>query len=113
MTDPRIKVLKIKTGVVKRLTKEKICYEKEADQQKERIQKYKDEGKDDADINKQNEVLQESLAMIIDCQRRLSKAFQELETILKDEEDLKETEEYIAAIQILEDAKPVLNSYRY
>lgn len=44
MTDPRIRVLKIKTGVVKRLTKEKTCYEKETEQQRERVQKYKDEG---------------------------------------------------------------------
>lgn len=45
MSDPRIRTLKIKTGVVKRLAKEKITYEKESLQQKERIQKYKDQGK--------------------------------------------------------------------
>lgn len=36
MADPRIKTLKIKTGVVRRLAKEKVVYEKEADQQKNR-----------------------------------------------------------------------------
>lgn len=36
MADPRIKTLKIKTGVVKRLAKEKVVYEKEAEQQKNR-----------------------------------------------------------------------------
>lgn len=45
MADPRVKTIKIKTGVVKRLAKEKVMYEKEADLQKNRIQKYKDEGK--------------------------------------------------------------------
>lgn len=45
MDDRRVKILKIKTGVVKRLAKEKIVYEKEADLQKNRIQKYKDEGR--------------------------------------------------------------------
>lgn len=44
MSDPRLRTLKIKTGVVKRLAKEKVTYEKEVVQQKERIQKYKDQG---------------------------------------------------------------------
>lgn len=58
MADPRIRTLKIKIGVVKRLTKEKIVYEKEAEQQKERIEKFKSDGKDEYDIRKQEEVLQ-------------------------------------------------------
>jgi tubulin-specific chaperone A len=45
MADPRIKALRIKTGIVKRLTKEKVMYEKDADKQRQRIQKFKDEGK--------------------------------------------------------------------
>lgn len=44
MSDPRIRTLKIKTGVVKRLAKEKITYEKEATHQRERIQKLKEQG---------------------------------------------------------------------
>lgn len=44
MSDPRIRTLKIKTGVVKRLAKEKVTYEKEAAQQRERIQKLKEQG---------------------------------------------------------------------
>lgn len=111
MSDPRIRTLKIKTGVVKRLTKEKLIYEKEAEQQRDRVQKYKDEGRDDADIRKQEEVLAEAFSMIPDCQRRLSKAYQELQSILDSEEDLKETEEFILASQILEEAKPELPSY--
>lgn len=45
MSDPRLRTIKIKTGVVKRLAKEKVTYEKEAIRQKERIQQYKDQGK--------------------------------------------------------------------
>jgi tubulin-specific chaperone A len=45
MADPRIKALRIKTGIVKRLTKEKVMYEKDADAQRQRLQKFKDEGK--------------------------------------------------------------------
>jgi tubulin-specific chaperone A len=44
MADPRIKALRIKTGVVKRLAKEKVMYEKETGEQRQRIQKYKDQG---------------------------------------------------------------------
>ena len=43
MADPR-KTLRIKTGVVKRLAKEKVSYEKEAGEQRQRIQIYKDQG---------------------------------------------------------------------
>lgn len=44
MADPRIKTLKIKTGVVKRLTKEKLMYIKETDQQLEKVEKLKQSG---------------------------------------------------------------------
>lgn len=44
MSDPRIRTLKIKTGVVKRLAKEKVTYEKEAAQQRQRIQQLKEQG---------------------------------------------------------------------
>lgn len=70
MADPRIRQIKIKTGVVKRIAKEKVVYEKEAEQQKARVQKIKDEGQDEHNIRKQEEVLQESLMMVPDCQRR-------------------------------------------
>ena len=45
LKDPRIKQLKIKTGVVKRLSKEKVSYEKEAEQIQEKIKKMQEEGK--------------------------------------------------------------------
>lgn len=110
MTDPRMKVLRIKTGVVKRLAKEKVMYEKEADWERARIQTFKDKGKDEHDIRKQEEVLQESLMMIPDCQRKLFKAFEELKNILETEIDLADKEEYITAQKILEEAKPQLPS---
>ncbi|KAG7205073.1 hypothetical protein KM043_005451 [Ampulex compressa] len=105
MSDPRIRILKIKTGVVKRLAKEKLAYEKEAAQQRDRIQKLKEQDKDGYDIKKQEEVLQESLMMIPDCQRRLIKAFKELKQILESEEDMKEIEDYIEAQKVLQEAE--------
>ncbi|KAK3927785.1 Tubulin-specific chaperone A [Frankliniella fusca] len=108
MADPRIKTIKIKTGVVRRIAKEKVMYEKEADQQRGRIQKFKEEGKDEHDIRKQEEVLLESLMMVPDCQRRLLKAYQDLKSILESESELKELEEYKAAEKVLEEATPQL-----
>ncbi|XP_034938953.1 tubulin-specific chaperone A [Chelonus insularis] len=108
MSDPRLRTLKIKTGVVKRLAKEKITYEKEALQQQERINKYKEQGKDGHDIRKQEEVLQESLMMVPDCQRRLMRAYEELKKILETEQDLKESEVYIEAEKVLEEAEEQL-----
>ncbi|XP_018365781.1 PREDICTED: tubulin-specific chaperone A [Trachymyrmex cornetzi] len=108
MSDPRIRTLKIKTGVVKRLAKEKVTYEKEAAQQRERIQKLKEQDKDGYDIKKQEEVLQESLMMVPDCQRRLVKAFEELKKILETEQDLKEVGDYIEAEKVLQEAEEQL-----
>ncbi|KAF5272898.1 hypothetical protein FQA39_LY07664 [Lamprigera yunnana] len=87
------------------IAKEKVVYEKEAEQQRVRIEKFKQEGKDEYDIRKQEEVLQESLMMIPDCQRMLAKAIQELKTIVDNELDLKELEDYQTAIKIIEEAK--------
>lgn len=93
---------------MKRIAKEKVVYEKEAEQQKNRIQKLKDEGQDEHNIRKQEEVLQESLMMVPDCQRRLVKAFTDLKNTLETEQDLKEHEDYVAAQQILKDAESQL-----
>lgn len=45
MSDVRFRILKIKTGVVKRLLKDISTYETEAIQQEEKIKKLKEEGK--------------------------------------------------------------------
>lgn len=105
MADPRIRQLKIKTGVVKRLTKEKVVYEKEVDEQRAYIEKLKRDGKDEYDIRKQEEVLQEALMMVPDCQRRLVKAFDDLKNIVDNEKDLKNTEDFGIATKILEEAQ--------
>lgn len=70
MADPRIRQLVIKTGVVKRLTKEKTVYEKEENTEKARLDKFKNEGADDHVLRKQEEVIQECQMMIPDSKRR-------------------------------------------
>lgn len=70
MSDPRVRMIKIKTGVLKRLTKEKTVYEREIDQQKQRIEKLRGEGKDEHVMRKEEEILQESQMMVPDSHRR-------------------------------------------
>uniref|UniRef100_A0A8D1PF00 Tubulin-specific chaperone A n=1 Tax=Sus scrofa TaxID=9823 RepID=A0A8D1PF00_PIG len=101
MADPRVRQIKIKTGVVKRymylcvkrkdlklisfkmlLVKEKVMYEKEAKQQEEKIEKMKAEDGENYAIKKQAEILQESRMMIPDCQRRLEAAYTDLLQLL-------------------------------
>jgi len=48
--------------------------------------------------------------MVPDCQRRLAKAFDELKILLETEEALSESEEYIAAKKVLEEADAQLSS---
>ncbi|KAH9520195.1 hypothetical protein Btru_060245 [Bulinus truncatus] len=108
MADQRIKQIKIKTGVVKRLTKEKESYEKEAVQLEERLEKMKADGKDEHDIKKQGEVLQESRAMVPDTIRRLKKAYADLEELLEKESDLSEAEEFTLAKDALKQAESIV-----
>lgn len=70
MADPRVRQLTIKSGVLKRLTKEKIVYEQEVDQQRARMVKLLAAGKDEHTMRKEEECLQESLMMVPNTQRR-------------------------------------------
>ncbi|XP_068156907.1 tubulin-specific chaperone A [Drosophila tropicalis] len=108
MTDPRIRQLVIKTGVVKRLSKEKTVYEKEVNTEKARLDKFKTDGADDHVLRKQQEVIEECEMMLPDSKRRLQKEFEVLQKYLEDEQDLKETDAYLKANEVLNDAKSVL-----
>ncbi|TKS84898.1 TCP1-chaperonin cofactor [Collichthys lucidus] len=105
MADPRIRQIKIKTGIVKRLAKEEISYKTEAKQQEEKVERLKAEAGDEYVIKKQMEVLQESRMMIPDCHRRLAIAHADLLQLLETEEDLAESEEYIEARNMLDSVK--------
>ncbi|XP_043831478.1 tubulin-specific chaperone A [Dromiciops gliroides] len=105
MADPRVRQIKIKTGVVKRLAKEKMMYEKEAKQQEEKVEKMKAEDGENYAIKKQTEILQESRMMIPDCQRRLEAARSDLLQLLENEKDLEESEEFKEARSVLDSVK--------
>jgi tubulin-specific chaperone A len=134
MSDPRIKTLKIKSGVVKRLTKEKIMYAQEAEKQDEKVQQmkakselnflkphswckflasvlnnlqYSTEATEDDEyyLRKQEEVLAEARMMVPECHKRLLKAYEDLKNMVDCESDLKEFGDYTTALGILSDAK--------
>ncbi|XP_075447187.1 tubulin-specific chaperone A [Ascaphus truei] len=105
MADPRVRQIKIKTGVVKRLAKEKLMYEIEAKQQENKVEKMKSDGGDEYVIKKQIEVLQESRMMIPDCHRRLEAAHTDLTQLLENEPDLEEAQEYKEARAMLDSVK--------
>lgn len=77
-------------------------YEKEVKDQGAKVEKMKEENKDEYDIKKQIEVLEESKIMIPDCKRRLKTAYDDLTKLVADTEDLSETEEHKNAKAILE-----------
>ncbi|XP_039966414.1 tubulin-specific chaperone A [Bactrocera neohumeralis] len=108
MADPRLRQLTIKTGVVKRLTKEKTVCEKEVVTEQNRLERFKGEGADEHVLKKQEEVIAECLMMLPDTLRRLRKELETLEKFLSEEEELKEAKEYETAIQVVNDAKEVL-----
>ncbi|CAG7831949.1 unnamed protein product [Allacma fusca] len=94
---------------LRRYTKEKQSYEKEAADQLKKIEKYQNEGKDELFMRQQTECLKESQLMVPEVQRRLQTAFEELKGIVSEgESNLGETEEYKSAVQILSDAEPHL-----
>eukprot|EP00056_Hartaetosiga_gracilis_P020307 m.18672 g.18672 ORF g.18672 m.18672 type:complete len:111 (-) comp8348_c0_seq1:31-363(-) len=97
----RVRQIKIKTGVLKRLGKEREFNFKEVAQQEKRIQKYKDEGRDEYDVRKQYEVLDECKMMIPNTQQRLEAAHAELQTLIDTETDLSDTAEYKAAVEMI------------
>ncbi|KAK7116116.1 tubulin-specific chaperone A-like [Littorina saxatilis] len=108
--DPRIKKIKIQTGVVKRITKEKDMYEKEALQIEAKIEKMQTDGTDAYVLRKQQEVLQESKMMGPDTLKRLRSAYEELSRLVEGESELAETEEYKAAKVALDAAKPLVEA---
>jgi len=108
MSDPRIKQLRIKTGIVKRCGKEIVMYQKEAEQAKEKIKKMKEEGQDEYYIKKEDNLLQETLTVIPDCQRRFTNAYNELKALVDDEVELADDAIYQAAKAQIEESAVLL-----
>lgn len=105
-----IRELKIKTGIVKRMTKEKAAYIKEVEVERERLVKMKDTGKDEYELKRQEEVIAESLSMIPHTHKKLLTAYSDLKEALDAAQHLSESEEYLAAQGVLKDAQASLEA---
>ncbi|KAM3135768.1 hypothetical protein pb186bvf_012165 [Paramecium bursaria] len=77
-----LKQLKIKTSSLTRIQKEYFGYKQEEQKQQERIGKLKAQNADDADIKKQEEVLEETFQMYPNIIGRLIDAVNDLQNWL-------------------------------
>lgn len=102
MADPRIRQIKIQTGVVKRLARDEESYKAEARLQAANVECLRAEAADEYFIRKQVEALQETAVMIPDSRRRLARAHAELLVSLEAAEGLEETDEYKEARRMLD-----------
>ncbi|KAG0360962.1 tubulin binding cofactor A [Gamsiella multidivaricata] len=95
--------LSIKTNVLKRLAKERIFYNEEKMRQQKRIDAMVAKDPEDYEIKKQREVLEETLDMLPDVERRSKAAHQDLANVVtKASPDVKSSKEYEEAVQALE-----------
>ncbi|OQV25792.1 putative Tubulin-specific chaperone A [Hypsibius exemplaris] len=108
MSDPRLRNLKVKTGVVRRLYKEKISYEKELEKERGKLTGMRQKGEDEYRVKKQEEVVQECLMMIPNCKIRLSNAWTDLKTSIDAEPGFSNTDEYREATKVLNEVEPNL-----
>ncbi|KAG0253211.1 hypothetical protein BG011_006494 [Mortierella polycephala] len=93
----------IKTNVLKRLVKEQIYYNQEKLHQQKRIDAMVAKDPEDYEIKKQREVLEETLDMLPDVERRIKAAHQDLANLVTNANpDLKSSKEYEGAVQALE-----------
>ena len=102
-----LRTIKIKTGVLKRSVKDYSSYREEAKQLEAKVDKLKAEEADEHDINKQTQVMQESLDMLPSCKTKIESALEDLKEVVEDQqenEDYKESEEGKNAEAIIAEA---------
>ena len=83
-----LRQLRIKTGIVSRISKDISSYQVEADIQQQRLDRMKMEGQDEYDILKMGQVVQESLMMVPHCVKKLVTARADLESLLESLSDV-------------------------
>jgi len=104
------KQLKIKSGVVQRLTKETGLYRKEVDQLEAKKNKFIADGAEHWDISNATKMTEESKKMIQDTSTRLEKATEDLIALItsaKEKTELASDEELLKAEEILKEAQEV------
>lgn len=111
-----------KSGAVKRTIKEYISYVKETEKEKEKLEKLKEEKKDEFEIKRQNDCVYECNGAKISSFQTLKKSYEALKEFIetteshdddedtrKAREEIKGLEEFNEAKKHLENAKEVLD----
>ena len=102
------KQLRIQAGVVKRLGKEKLSYQKELATNAAKVEKAREDGKDESDIKMALAVLNETKMIIPETERKLLEAYHNLDDLVKGSADNKESNEYKEAVEVLDANRDVL-----
>ncbi|KAG0051506.1 hypothetical protein BGZ83_003627 [Gryganskiella cystojenkinii] len=96
--------LTIKTNVLKRVAKEQIFYNTEKLNQQKRIDAMFAKDPEDYDIKQQRQVLDETLDMLPDVERRRKAARQDLASLVTNiNPEIKSSKEYEEAVRALEE----------
>ena len=88
--------------------KDYTSYSKETKQLEEKLEKLKKDGADETDQKKMQDLIAETAQMIPNCKTRIQGALEDLENLMQDLDDnaeLKETEDWKTAEQLLAEVK--------
>lgn len=77
-----LRILKIKSGAVKRLAKDVTYSQKELENERERMAKLKANGGDEYEIRAQDKVIVDADQMVPDYKKRLASAVEDLEALM-------------------------------
>jgi tubulin-specific chaperone A len=98
--------LQIKVNALKRLMKEQALYKKEAEADAKRVEQAKEEGKDEYEIKKMNEVLQETQKMVPELNKKIQTTLNGLKELLSSDLD----EDTTSAKEVAEEAEKFLQN---
>ena len=95
--------LMVKAKVVQRLVNESSYYKKETDENTAKLEQMKADGKDEYDIKKFAEVLEESVMMIPDSENRKNAAVEDLRQFVEGNDLIQDSEWMVTANALLEE----------
>ncbi|KAI3383517.1 hypothetical protein SNEBB_002568 [Seison nebaliae] len=109
MNEQNEKLLKRKTGILKRCMKDKISYIKETEEIKTKIVQMVEKNDDEYKIKKMKEILDETKMMIPHSMRTIQKAADDLNKMMMEVKDeVGTSEEFTTAKKLLDEASDLL-----
>merc|ERR1712013_90377 len=93
-----LRKIRIQTGVVQRISKDKVMYAKEVEDMRKEM---REKNPEEYMIKKKTQMLQESEMMVPDCQKRLAQSIEQLRSLLEQNQSACEDEIYVKAKNLL------------